>query len=202
LGPQLSPPVGRPPRSGLQVKIVALHYQGRIWSWPRRGLAKIEGPRGELFPRLGFAVPNSRLPAGKVIKVYNGRGEVENRIKEGKNTVCWDKTSCPRFEANQARLRLKLGVLAGNLLHMLRQFWVWGEEVKRSLDWLSKGLIKGGARVSRPAVACACGLSFSPGAPSSSRVHGPMECQESRNQGVFARENCTKITPVSFYTFI
>jgi hypothetical protein len=59
------------------------------------------------------------LPAGKVVKVYNGRGEVENRIKEGKNTRRWDKTSCQRFEANQARL--KMGVLAYNLLHMIRQ---------------------------------------------------------------------------------
>jgi hypothetical protein len=58
------------------------------------------------------------LLVGKVN--YNGRGEVENRIKEGKNTRRWDKTSCQRFEANQARL--KMGVLAYNLLHMIRQF--------------------------------------------------------------------------------
>ncbi len=57
-------------------------------------------------------VTNSTLPAGKVIKVYNGRGEMENRIKEGKNTLRWEKTSCQSFEANQARL--KMGVLAYN----------------------------------------------------------------------------------------
>ena len=51
-----------------------------------------------------------------------------------------------RFEANQARL--KMGVLAYNLLHMIRQFYVWGEEVKRSIDWLIKRLIKVGARIS------------------------------------------------------
>ena len=39
-------------------------------------------------------------------------------------------------------------VLANNLLPMIRQFSVWGEEVKRSIDWLSKRLIKVGARVS------------------------------------------------------
>jgi len=38
-------------------------------------------------------VTNSRLPDGKVIKVYNGRAEIENRIKEGKNTLRWDKTA-------------------------------------------------------------------------------------------------------------
>ncbi len=83
-------------------------------------LCKIEWHVGELFPRIGFIVTNSRLPSSKVVKVYNGRGDVENRIKEGKNTLRWDKTSCHRFQANEARL--KMGVLAYNLLHMLRQF--------------------------------------------------------------------------------
>ena len=146
VAPHLSRPVGRPPQSGIQVKIVDLHYQAKSWSKPRRVVAKIEWHRGELFPRIGFVVTNSRLPAGKVVKVYNGRGDVENRIKEGKNTLRWDKTSCQRFEANQARL--KMGLLAYNLLHMIRQFYVWGEEVKRSVEWLIKRLIKVGARIS------------------------------------------------------
>jgi hypothetical protein len=71
---------------------------------------------------------------------------VEKWIKAGKNTLRWDKTSCQRFEANRARL--KMGVPAYNLLDMIRQFYVWGEEVKRSIDWLIKRLIKVGARVS------------------------------------------------------
>jgi hypothetical protein len=146
VAPHLNRPVGRPPKSGVQVKVVNLQYQANSWHKPRRVVAKIEWHRGELFPRINFVVTNSQLSAGKVIKVYNGRGDVENRIKEGKNTPRWDKTSCQRFEANQARL--KMGVLAYNLLHMIRQFYVWGEEVKRSMDWLIKRLIKVGARVS------------------------------------------------------
>jgi len=146
LEPYLNRPVGRPPKSRIQVKVVDFQYQAKSWPKPRRVVAKIEWHQGELFPRIGFVVTNSRLPAGKVVKVYNGRGDVENRIKEGKNTLRWDKTSCQRFEANQARL--KMGILAYNLLHMIRQFYVWGEEVKRSIDWLIKRLIKVGARVS------------------------------------------------------
>jgi hypothetical protein len=142
----LNRPMGRPTKSGVQFKMVDLQYQAKSWSKSRRVVAKIEWHRGELFPRIGFVVTNSRLPAAKVIKVYNGRGDVENRIKEGKNTLRWDKTSCQRFEANQARLQM--GVLAYNLLHMIRQFYVWGEEVKRSMEWLIKRLIKVGARVS------------------------------------------------------
>jgi hypothetical protein len=120
------------PKSGIQVKIIDFRYQAKSWQRPRRVVCKIEWHLGELFPRIGFIVTNSRLPSSKVIKVYNGRGDVENRIKEGKNTLRWDKTSCHRFEANEARL--KMGVLAYNLLHMLRQFYVWGEEVRRSIE--------------------------------------------------------------------
>jgi hypothetical protein len=84
-----------------------------------------------------------------VIKVYNGRGDVENRIKEGKNTLRWDKTSCHRFAANQARLLMS--VLGYNLLHMLSQFYLVGEEVKRSMEWLINRLVKAGARISHHA---------------------------------------------------
>jgi hypothetical protein len=82
----------------------------------------------------------------KVIKFYNVRGDVESRIKEGKNTPRWDKTSCRRVQTNLAKL--KIGILAYNLLHRIRQFSVWGEAVKGSIDWLIKRLIKVRARVS------------------------------------------------------
>lgn len=31
---------------------------------------------------------------------------MENRIKAAKDTLRWDNTSCHRFEANQARLKM------------------------------------------------------------------------------------------------
>jgi len=74
------------------------------------------------------------------------RGDVGNRIKEGKNTLRSDKTSCHRFNANQARLLM--GVLSYNLLHMLRQFYLMGEEVKQPTEWLIKRLIKVGGGMS------------------------------------------------------
>lgn len=129
----------------MQIRLVDLRYQAQTWDKQRRVVAKIEWHVGELFLRIGFIVTNSKLRAGKVVNVYNGRGDVENRIKEGKNTLRWDKTSCHRFAANQARLLI--GVLAYNLLHMLRQLYLMGEEVKRSMEWLIERLIKMGAKV-------------------------------------------------------
>jgi hypothetical protein len=63
----------------------------------------------------------------------------------GKNTLRWDKTSCHRFYANEARL--KMGYLAYDLLHLIRRFYLWGEARHRSIVWIIMGLINMGARV-------------------------------------------------------
>jgi hypothetical protein len=91
--PHLKRPVGRPPTSGVQVRVIELRYQAAKWNKPRRVVCKIEWHVGELFPRVGFIVTNSNFEAEQVITIYNGRAEIENRIKEGKNTLCWDKTN-------------------------------------------------------------------------------------------------------------
>ena len=64
-----------------------LEYQAGSWDSPRRVVVKIEWHFGELFPSYHFVVTNSRLPAANVVKVYNGRGNIENRIKEGGRPV-------------------------------------------------------------------------------------------------------------------
>ena len=89
---------------------------------------------------------NSTQPAWKVVRAYNGRANVENLINEAKNTLRWGKTSCHKFEANQARL--KMGAVAYNLLHMIRKFHLQGEDVKRSMEWLIRGIIKAASRIS------------------------------------------------------
>jgi hypothetical protein len=143
--PHLKRPAGRPPASGIQVRVVELRYQAERWNKPRRVVCKIEWHVGELFPRVGFIVTNSNLEAEQVITIYNGRAEIENRIKDGKNTLRWDKTSCHRFAANQARLLV--GCLAYNLLHMIRDTAFWGENVKPSIESIIRRLVKVGARV-------------------------------------------------------
>jgi hypothetical protein len=142
----LGRPKGRWPGSGVRVQIFDFCYQAVSWKKPRRVVCKIEWHLGELFPRVGFIVTNSRLSSKEVVKTYNGRANVENRIKEGKNTLRWDKTSCHKFDANQARL--KMGLLAYNLLHLLREFYIKGEEVKRTLEWLICRLVKVASRIS------------------------------------------------------
>jgi hypothetical protein len=143
--PHLNRPTGRPPKSGIQVKVIEFDYQAEKWNKPRRVVCKIEWHVGELFPRGGFIVTNSHLKAERVIKIYNGRAEIENRIKEGKDTLRWDKTGCHRFGANQARLLI--GCLAYNLLHMIRDSAFLGERVKPSIESVIRRFVKVGARV-------------------------------------------------------
>ena len=93
----------------------------------------------ELLLKIGFVVSSSRISVEKVIKLYHHKAEIENRIKEGKNTLRWDKTSCHRFESNEARL--KMGLLAYNLLHLLRKFYIRGEGVRHSVEWMIRRMI-------------------------------------------------------------
>jgi hypothetical protein len=70
-----------------------LSYQAGSWEKARRVVCRIVWHENELFPRIVFVVTNSRISVEKVIKVYNRRAELENRIKERKNTLRWDKPS-------------------------------------------------------------------------------------------------------------
>ena len=40
-----------------------------------------------------------------------------------------------------------MGVIAYNLLHLFRSFYLKGEEVRRSMEWIIKRLIKVGGEV-------------------------------------------------------
>ena len=40
-----------------------------------------------------------------------------------------------------------MGFLAYNLLHVIRRFYLWGEDRRRSIEWIIMRLMKPGARV-------------------------------------------------------
>ena len=53
-----------------------------------------------------FVVTNLKMTPKNVYKFYCQRGDAENRIKELKNDLAMDRTSCSRFLANQFRVLL------------------------------------------------------------------------------------------------
>lgn len=86
------------------------HYKAKKWSRKRRVVIKAEvvrhpGREPKENPR--FVVTNlPHSPQWIYEKVYCGRGEIENRIKELHHGLEIDRTSCSRFWANQMRVLL------------------------------------------------------------------------------------------------
>ena len=112
-------------------------------------VAKVEWRQGELFPRVGFIVTNLGGGSKSVVDFYNGRGTAAQWIKEGKHAIRWTRRRCHGFDANQARLQLR--VLAYNLGNFLRRSALPREAKHRSLTTLRDKLIKIGAKVVRHA---------------------------------------------------
>ena len=76
-----------------------------------------------------------------------GRGDVENRIKEGKRAIRWTRLSCQRFQDNE--VRLQLFALAYNLGNFIRTLALPDEVSHWSLTTIREKLIKIGAKVVR-----------------------------------------------------
>lgn len=79
------------------------------WPHQRRVVFKTEvvvHPDREPKNNMRFVVTNLKLVPKNVYKFYCQRGDAENRIKELKNDLGMDRTSCTRFLANQFRVLL------------------------------------------------------------------------------------------------
>ncbi len=142
----LTRPIGRPPNH-VRRYYASFSYRAKVWSKPRRVVAKVEWHPGELCPRVGFIVTNLSRPAERVTKFYDGRGTAEQYIKEGKHAINWTRLSCHSFRNNA--IRLQLHALAYNLGNFLRTLALPQEVEHWSLTTLLEKLIKIGAKVLR-----------------------------------------------------
>lgn len=93
-------------------------------SWPhrRRVVYKaevVQHPGREPKDNVRFVVTNLAQSPQRVYRIYTDRGDAENRIKELKQDLAMDRTSCSRFLANQ--LRVLLTAAAYVLLQELRR---------------------------------------------------------------------------------
>jgi hypothetical protein len=81
-------------------------YQAESWSKPRRILCKTAV--SEAGENIRFVVTNLEPPRNGWIyeRLYGGRGQMENSIKDHKLFLHSDRTSCHKFEANQFRVFL------------------------------------------------------------------------------------------------
>lgn len=125
-----------------------LDYQADSWSAPQRVICKVEYNLKGLNVRFILTnFVNSRI---KMIyqTIYCGRGAMELMIKEHKNHLDSDRTSCNRFYANQ--FRLFLHSIAYVLLHAFRELCLKKTPFATAqFDTIRLKILKIGARVIR-----------------------------------------------------
>lgn len=84
-------------------------YRTRSWPCERRVIYKAEvvhAARKSAKDNARYVITNLRHKAERVWEIYCQRGDSENRIKELKNDLQVDRTSCSSFLANQVRVLL------------------------------------------------------------------------------------------------
>ena len=123
-------------------------YAAKSWGRHRRVVLKAEvtryrgrDPRDN--PR--FVVTNLKNDPELVYRLYCGRGDCENRIKEMKLDLNSGRTSCTRFEANQ--LRLTMAAVAFMLIQELRADLHGTGCERASVATIRCRLLKIGARI-------------------------------------------------------
>lgn len=126
-------------------------YAARRWSRKRRVIIKAEvvrhpGREPKMNPR--FVVTNLKgSPRHLYKKVYCGRGDIENRIKELHHGLEIDRTSCSRFLANQFRVLLTAAAYV--LMQELRATASNTCLARAQVSTLRERLLKLGARIER-----------------------------------------------------
>lgn len=133
--------------SGKPVKIYGERsYQAQSWPTAKRIICKAE--YNDKGANTRFIITNLKHPKYTFIyeTVYCGRGAMELMIKEHKNHLASDRTSCSSFSANQ--FRLFLHSIAYVLIHTFRLKHLKGTELaKAQFDTIRLKLLKIGARV-------------------------------------------------------
>jgi Transposase DDE domain group 1 len=122
-------------------------YAARSWPRERRVIARLEHGAQGANPR--FVVTSLRGDAADLYeRLYCGRGEAENRIKEAQLDLFGRRASCHRYAANQ--LRLLLAALAYTLMINLRRLGLQGSELENACTaTIRTKLLKIGAAVLR-----------------------------------------------------
>jgi len=123
-------------------------YQTKSWKKPRRIIYKAEyvllpGETPRENPR--YVVTNLKETPEQCWRMYAGRGDSENRIKELKNDLCLDRTSCSRFVPNQ--FRVLMTSIAFVLFQELRARAKGSDLAQAQVQRLRNLLVKVGGRV-------------------------------------------------------
>lgn len=134
-------------RTGREARVFAsAFYQARSWRRPRRVVCRVlVTANGE---DMRFIVTSFEHSGSKYLyeTVYCGRGAMELMIKDHKNGLCSDRTSCHQFTANQFRLFLHSAAYV--VMHHVRSVKLRGTQLAHAqFDTIRLRLLKIGTRV-------------------------------------------------------
>jgi hypothetical protein len=121
-------------------------YKAKSWEKVRRVIAKVE--YNALGSNTPFIITNLEHWNRRFIyqTIYSGRGAAELMIKEHKNHLFSDRTSCTSFSANQFRLFLHSAAYV--LFHTFRRLHLKGTQwASAQFDTIRCKIIKIGARI-------------------------------------------------------
>jgi hypothetical protein len=121
-------------------------YKAKSWPKVRRVIAKVE--YNTLGSNTRFIITNLEHWNRRFIyqRIYCGRGAMELMIKEHKNHLLSDRTSCTSFSANQFRLFLHSAAYV--IFHTFRALHLKGTEwASAQFDTIRLKIIKIGARI-------------------------------------------------------
>lgn len=124
-------------------------YQAASWSHPRRVVFKIEKPYGQMVHMHTFIVTTLEFAPYKAIRLYCGRGRMENFIKEGKSGFDFASVSSKSMLVNANRLQVH--ALAYNLFNWFRRLALSASMRKEQVDTIRLKLLKIAARVVKSA---------------------------------------------------
>ena len=124
-------------------------YQANSWDYPRRVVAKIEKPTGQLVYMYTFIVTNMDSSPEELIKFYCKRGTMENFIKESKNGFDFAAVSSSSKIVNANRLQVH--ALAYNIFNWFKRLVLPASMRKQLVDTIRLKLLKVAAKVVRSA---------------------------------------------------
>lgn len=124
-------------------------YQAGSWSHPRRVVFKVEKPTNQLVHMFTFIVTTMEAEPYQIIQFYCGRGKMENFIKEGKSGFDFSSVSNHSKVVNANRLRVHM--LAYNLLNWFRRLALSANMRKQRIDTIRLKLLKVAAKTVRSA---------------------------------------------------
>ena len=121
-------------------------YKAESWDTMRRVCFKIEKPYGQFIHMYTFIVTTmEELSPSQVIRLYCGRGKMENFIKESKVGFDFSAVSSSSKVVNANRLQLH--VLAYNLFNWFRRLTLPKSMQKMQVDTIRLKLLKIATRV-------------------------------------------------------